>query len=346
MSLVYVAEENPLPADHSDSFARFRYLPDFGESLTGRKRPRIYLCQWQIKPTLTSSRIYGTVKPLEIHVPSSAEIVFGQAVFATDDRIIATGHELTEDGHRLGIKGCFNRPAGIWDLSVALPKQAPLEPGEQDTSSIIASSAFKISDSARSSRSARIYRNPTSGSVFLYWISNALGGPHAGCSNLHSFDLTTGHSKLLLDTIFEVKSQHMGGFAGLYTDYGLPARPFLSLGNQEFIVTHTVQGSRMTVVLVDAYEPQKVVHLTPVNTLEESVWSWTVLGTDGKTQVVCIRSSPTSPNELLLGQLTIEDGNPVVSWNIIDKPTIPEDGKRLCFSFASFLYILVQWIGP
>ncbi|THH10095.1 hypothetical protein EW146_g8478 [Bondarzewia mesenterica] len=210
-TLVYTAEANAPELADPDPFARFRYLPDFGESLTGRKRPTLNVFQWQ--PRSAGSEMgnlkgngRSTVKPLVFREAIPTQVAFGQAVFAADDRIIATGYELTEDGHRLGVKGCLNRPAGLWEL-ILEPSSLGLSEDNDGFSNITASSATRISHPGRSSRSPRVYRDAASDRITVFWLSNELGGPHAACSSLHSFDMKTRQSTLLLDTVFEAKAQ-------------------------------------------------------------------------------------------------------------------------------------------
>ncbi|TFY73172.1 hypothetical protein EWM64_g10840 [Hericium alpestre] len=116
----------------------------------------------------------------------------------------------------------------------------------------------------------------------------------------------------------------MDDFGGLYTEFALPAKPFLRLGKnlKTYIVTQTAEGSRTTIVLIDAESPSNVKRVTSAknDSVEDALWSWNFLGTDGHAQFLCARSSPIRPNELLLG--TVDDHLTVI-WKVLDAPVLP-----------------------
>ncbi|SRR6266702_3844729 len=330
-SLVYTAEANaPENNNTDDLFSKFRFLPDYGERYVGRKRPTLFLARWAHNAESLGALAEGvtpTVHGITVPATSNASISFGQAQFVTDDILLATGYEFSEDGRRLGIMACYNRPTAIWELKLDLA----LCP--QDT--IVAFSATKISDPSRASRSPR----PIPGTSAALWLSHELGGPHASCFSLHKFALHTRDrgdvatagaeapaATVLVPVVDKIRDGFMDGFAGLYVD-SLLARPFVRTGGRAYLLTRTSQRSRLEVILVDLEQPESVVRLTPAESSDD-LWSWSPLATDGRKWVLASRSAPTVPNELVLGRLEEHGGRPRVTWQVIEMPPLTRRGEQ------------------
>jgi hypothetical protein len=256
-----------------------------------------------------------------ISVPDASTVSFGQAQFVADDTLLATGHEYCEDGRRLGIKVCFNRPTAIWELKLDL--LAPAGQGSSDM--LTATSAIKLSDPKRASRSPR----PIPGSNAAFWLSHELGGPHASCFSLHRFNLQSREATTVIPAVDKIQENFMDGFAGLYTEITL-ARPFVRSGGRVYLLTRTSQGSRLEVILVDLEESKCVVRLTPAES-DEDLWSWSPLATDGCKWILASRSAPTVPNELVLGKLEEQGGKPKVTWEVIEMPSLTSRGEPETF---------------
>lgn len=167
----------------------------------------------------------------------------------------------------------------------------------------------RLSPEIRSARAPRVSPD----GKFVLWLSNPVGGAHASCSTLHSIDLTSEEQTIVLDTVWEPRDSD--GFPGLYIEIPLPPKPFVLLGSKSYIATHSTWGSRSTVVLV-SIDGKEVKDLTPN---DSNMYSWSVLGTDSKNQIVCVRSAPAVPHEVVLGRL---DDNGGVSWQVLTKPTL------------------------
>ncbi|KAI0247998.1 alpha/beta-hydrolase [Lactifluus subvellereus] len=314
-SLVYTAEANAPENEGDDPLAKFHFLPDYGEGFVGRKRPTLFVARWTPNAASVDASSGGDDAPTvqAISVPHViAAISFGQAQFVADDILLATGYEYSEDGRRLGIRACFNRPTAIWELKLDL--LAPANPGSSDT--LVAVSAMKLSDSKRASRSPR----PIPGSNAAFWLSHELGGPHASCFSLHRFDLQARETTTIIPAVDKIQENFMDGFAGLYTETVL-ARPFVRSGGRTYLLTRTSQGSRLEVILVDLEQPESVVRLTPAESSED-LWSWSPLATDGRKWILASRSAPTVPNELVLGKLEEHGGKPKVTWEGIEMPSL------------------------
>lgn len=333
--MVYTAEANAPENEGDDSFAKFRFLPDYGEGYIGRKRPTIFIVRWAPNGDSVDTPSGGNVSPTvrAVSVPSNAtsnavSISFGQAQFVTDDTLFVTGYEYSEDGRRLGIKACFNRPTAIWELKLdpvelQLQHAADSEPSVlvDPAAALIAISATKISDPSRACRSPR----PIPGSNAALWFSHELGGPHASCFSLHTFGLQARETTTIVPTVDKIREKFIDGFAGLYTEI-LLARPFVRLGGRTYLFTRTSQGSRLELILIDLEESETVVRLTPAESSED-LWSWSPLATDGRKWVLASRSAPTVPNELALGKLEEYGGKPRVAWQVIEMPSLTSRGE-------------------
>lgn len=330
--MVYTAEANAPENEGDDPFAKFRFLPDYGEGYVGKKRPTIFIARWAPNGDSAETPSGGGISPIvrAVSVPSNAtpNVSFGQAQYVTDDTLFVTGYEYSEDGRRLGIRACFNRPTAIWELKLD-PAELQLQRAPDSESpaladpaaALITISATKISDPSRASRSPR----PIPGLNAALWFSHELGGPHASCFSLHKFDLKSRETTTIVPTVDKIREKSMDGFAGLYAE-NLLARPFVWLGGRVYLLTRTSQGSRLEVILIDLEEPESVVRLTPAESSED-LWSWSPLATDGRKWVLASRSAPTVPNELALGKLEENGGKPRVAWQVIEMPSVTPRGK-------------------
>ena len=287
----------------------------------GRKRPTLFVARWAHNG---ESGTTPSVRGVTLSTTSNAPISFGQAQFVADDTLLATGYEFSEDGRRLGIMACYNRPTAIWELKLDLASFGTQEDSSRSSNSIVALSTTKLSDPSRASRSPR----PIPGTCAALWLSHALGGPHASCSSLHraSLDGNGTSTKVLLPVVDKIQEDVLGGLAGLYVD-SLLQRPFVRSGGRAYLLTRTSQRSRLEVILVDLEQPECVVRLTPAESADD-LWSWSPLATDGRKWVLASRSAPTVPNELVLGRLEDHSGRPKVSWQVIEKPSLTPRGEQ------------------
>ncbi|KAG5643652.1 hypothetical protein DXG03_000532 [Asterophora parasitica] len=317
-AFLYVAESNSPTASEEDPYQKFRYKPQFGEGIAGKRRPTIFVFLWSNGPgeplrTLTSLSIPTTV-------------LFGQAFFAPHaDVVYATGYEYTSDDRLLGIKGCYNRPTGIWEITVPSLSAAGTTP--------LQGTARKLTPSYLSCRSPRAFSH--NGKSTLVWLSHPTGGAHAATSLVFTLDITSPPDAKdvktpLVDAVFQPAR---GAFPGLYPDANFPEFPVLRLPSPH-IVTHSIWGSRSTVVLIST-EDGSVKDITPDT--DGKLYSWKVLNTDGQSRVVCVRSTPVTPNELVLGHIS-EAGE--VSWRVLHKPILhPELESKLSTLRASIIQI-------
>ena len=305
-----------------DMARKFRFDPDFGERLVGKKRPGLYLFRWtprkyhdenetaEASTADDESERLATVSPLSL--PENSTVVFGQAVYAPDQTIFATGYEQTPEGRKLGVVGCWNHPSSIFKL--VLPKELP------DDSEAISVNAQRLTPPEFSTRSPRVTDAAPGKPYTTVWLANPIGGPHASVTSLHALRSDEDKSTVVVDYVWEPSGK--GGFPGLYLEQ-LPLRPFLSL-NPDFetvshLVTHSTWGSRQTVLGI-SLSSGDVHDFTP-----GEKQAWTVAGTDGRKSVLVTRSAIHSPNELLEGKLQSLDAP--LSWKVIDKPQLTVSGQ-------------------
>lgn len=296
LKIIYTAEAKEEP-DGTDPFLKYRFVPDFGESYSGKKRPAVYLFSWQDqgKPSVAKISLISHVVP---------EVLVGHAVFVAEDRIIAVGYKYSKDGRLLGVIYCPNRAAALLDIT--LPDAALPD------STILQCTTSQLTPHDVSCRSPRVLQSIDNHPALLVWLSNPAGGPHATCSSLHTRDISTGETRTLVQSVWDPKTTE---FPGLYLNT-LPAAPFLVIASQSYIVLSSTWQSRSTVLII-SLEDGELKDLTPDE--DGTLYSWTVLCTDGKAQLVCTRSAPTRPPELLLGR--ISDDNRV-QWRTLAAPNL------------------------
>ncbi|KAJ3742795.1 Alpha/Beta hydrolase protein [Lentinula detonsa] len=296
--ITYVAEKKK-PTE-KNSFEKFKYSQPFGEGLVGKYTPVLFLFDWQ------TDRL--------VSLDYDAPVWFGQALFgpSSDDKIFATGYETASDERLLGIKSCYNRPTGIWELIIAHD-----EKNTTDADSLKCH-VSKLTASHISCRSPRVISS--NGKSTLLWVSQPTGGAHGATSALHSLDITSSvepsQTRTLVDTVWEPAE---GDFPGLYLlDSGLPRTPYVHWGEGDYIVTPTNWGSRFTIVLISLYDGT-VKELTPV--VDEKLLSWSAIMASKGNKLVCVRSSLTNPFEMVLGDLGASGS---VSWNVVHKAVLSE----------------------
>ncbi|KAL4260391.1 peptidase S9C family protein [Pleurotus pulmonarius] len=307
-AVVYTAEANP-PSKDSSLLDRFRFTPTFGEGLPTRKRPTTFIYRWRDIADKDIALSPPSISHISVSHPTT--VFFGQATFISETELLATGYEYTADGRLLGIKGCFNRLVGIWRIVIPTAGVEGLD---------APCSGTKLTPSDRSCRSLRrLVPDPQSQSDDVFWLSTTTGGAHAGCSILHRYNSRTGEEpRVVLDSVWEAKD---GAFAGLYLD-GLCQRPFLKMQGKTYMACHSMKKSRLTVFLIDV-DGASVFELTP-----GELDSWNILGTDGVSKVLCVRSSPAEPYGIVVLQLNAQNPSSLPTQHLIDHAVLPDDVER------------------
>ncbi|KAI0077008.1 alpha beta-hydrolase [Panus rudis PR-1116 ss-1] len=307
-ALVYIAEKKIDDKGKESSLSKYEFVPELGEGYPGKKRPGIFLFRWYRDGQSTSLKT--ATKEVTLAEQSSTPVIWSQATFAGENQIFAVAYDYTSDGRILGIKFCPNRQASIWEF--------PLPDATQDNTdeTVLRTQAVQRTskDSPRSPRVHLVNGKPSR----LVWLANPVGGPHASCATLHVHDLTSDssswQSNVLVDTVVDPEPT---AFPGIYTT-SLPSDPFLQLGSETFVVLTSSWHSRTTILLV-SLKDGSVKDLAPDSTSDHYMYSWATLGADGKNQVIGVRSSPNSPQELLLGKV-FEDRT--IEWKDLATPEL------------------------
>ena len=299
--VAYVAEAKA-EDDKGDPIAKYRFTPDLGEAYNGRKKPCIFVMN-------LLSEAGRAVTPLALREPSSG-VPLCHPIFASEEKIVALSYELSEDGRMLGVIYCPNRPATLWVLSL---------PSNLDTEQegVLRCAGQRLTSPGLACRSPRAFTQH--GQTFVVFASNAAGGPHNTCSRIEVANLAAADSRVLVDSVQDPTPDE---FPGVYTP-SLPAYLFLQPAGEhaeQFILVSSVWRCRTAVLLI-SLATGKVVDLTPET---DDHLSWTVLCTDGRSQVVCVRSALNRPPELVLGKI---DENGTVAWRVLAKPTLSNERK-------------------
>jgi acylaminoacyl-peptidase len=333
-AILYTAEGKT--PETEDPFEKFRFNPDFGEGLVGKKRPVTFILRWNSSHQSTTS---DKPKLALVELKSKENIRFGQAVFSprSDNFIYATGYEFTSDGRILGLTACYNRPSGIWQL--CLGRQRPELGDKLNPATVFTVTSQKLTPASLSCRSPRTFGR--FGCSYLVWLACPTGGAHIRASELYCLDISKESTSSYLETTDNLKPLvpitndipfDSNVFPGLYPSYNLPSSPTIVTELElHSIVFHSQWGSRTTVLLVSTQDG-RVIDLTPADKDGLHIYSWKVLATDGRSRVVCQRSSTSVPYEILLGRF---DDTGKVSWHLIDKPNLPKDSKLFSTSIAT-----------
>ncbi|KAF8970622.1 Alpha/Beta hydrolase protein [Flammula alnicola] len=267
-----------------------------------------------------------------VQLKTLEDVRFGQAVFSpnSDQVIYATGYEFTADGRILGIKGCFNRPSGIWKLRISTPIAASGKIAKPPAG--IDVEFQKLTPPHLSCRSPRPLVDQ--GRSILVWLSCRTGGAHLASSTLHMLDISSDPSSARLDissasvpaVSYVETPSNPNEFPGLYPAYNLPSLPSATapsvISSALGVLLHSQWGSRTTVLQICIDNGSwDVNHLTPIVDDHGNLYSWSVLATDGHARVICSRSSPSVPYEIMLGEFSATGS---FSWRSLDNPALSE----------------------
>lgn len=329
-ALLYTAE--PLtPSCPTPSASTFLYTADFGEKFTGKRFPTVFLLALASSPFHKSLSTKPALHQLTNHTtfPSTS---FGQAIFLPSSdgrqtpRVLATGYSSLGDARKLGIVYCANRPAGIYEFGLSLCD-----------STWSATTATLQSPAQLSCRSPRAL-HPPPGAKFgplVVFLANPAGGPHSSCAALHAVSLASSQTTVLVPVI----STPVGpdAFPGLYLDQ-LPQNPFVMTPDGPAVVLSSSWRSRKVPIVVSLMDG-RVSGLAPWPERSENdvVLPWlgekkrealksiSVLGTDGGSRVVGLRSGMVGPAELVVADLSAR----MVEWKIVKAPKPPSQGASV-----------------
>ncbi|KAH7103678.1 alpha/beta-hydrolase [Auriculariales sp. MPI-PUGE-AT-0066] len=312
-ALIYCAEAN-LPEGDS----RFVYTPDLGERMKNRRCPTLFLMR------------FGETGG-DLHQLKTREIgvLFGQAVFGADQVIFARGYEYLPDGRLLGIVGCTNRPAAIWRFKIL--EESTIGISSSD-GGVLEGNWTRISEEGRSARSPRVFRSNETN--LLVWLSNSIGGAHAGASNLHAFCFDDAGAAMSSRGTTSVTLATSLDFPGLYADF-IIRDGFLDTSSGVCIVLQILFGMQKILLLVQGLLTSANPSLCPATMLKgDSPESdnLILLATDGKNKLICTQSHLSRPPSLVL--ITIQSDGAQL-WQQLQRPALSEEVQKTLNSFET-----------
>ncbi|OAV99835.1 hypothetical protein PTTG_05065 [Puccinia triticina 1-1 BBBD Race 1] len=296
--LAYLAEtktEKDRTKSKSSWLERNRYIPDFGEQLTGIQLPAIFIASTS-DSVGDSQKIWAPIVQLTDPSTDLSKLVWGQPVFGPGSaeepvEIFCTGFGSLSDHRRLGLIYCQNRPSTIYKLSFKIPPLKLHHP-----SNFI---SHRVSHPDRSARSPRVIDGK------VVYLSNPIGGPHASCASLNVYEPKTNEDKVLVGPVDEPESGSQ--FPGLYID-DLPSQPTLYDSYQSqntLIVASSIWGSSKKFLTIDLRSGEVKAHPPPCE------GSCTVLNTNGGRQVLTVCSQTSCSPQVWIGEL---DQGSKFSW--------------------------------
>ncbi|KAK0237267.1 hypothetical protein EDD85DRAFT_836997 [Armillaria nabsnona] len=241
-SVIYTAEaKSPQPET-------FRYTPSFGEGLTARKTPALF--------------VYHPGNDTLSRIAFDDPVIYGQALFgpfSESATLFVTGYERTADDRLLRIKGCFNRPSGIWKIELPSPISSDKD-SKDGLLTIKLKNATKITPDILSCRSPRIYNQQ-----ILVWIANESGGPHA--------------------SFWEPKE---GDFPRLYLGPALARDPFILHHDEPCVVLTSIWGSRSYILRISLTTGKLDRMLDNTDKRDDEFWNYTLIAADGKQRMLIL----------------------------------------------------------
>ena len=203
---------------------------------------------------------------------------------------------------------CTNRPSAVYQLNISLDQPETCAKLE------------RISQSDRSARSPRVDTQPA-GSKHLYYLSNQCGYQHDSCASLHrrSWPLSDPKSgDTLVDSVYDSSPSRgcPNPFPGIYA---------ANLSDSCFLLLRDDQGMSISyLVLTSAWRSQIRITLVrardgEISSAEPSDFaSFRLLGTDGLSLLLGVRSGPGTLPELMLGNASLDVNKKVlIVWKSI-----------------------------
>lgn len=243
--------------------------------------------------------------------------IFGQAVFSSTGKdVFVTAYPTLQDGRRLGLIYCTNKPSAVYRASVEEGSGGRV--GDKDA---VARHPWtpqrwtRLSSPGISARSPRATKGPQE----CIWLQCEEGGAHRDCDSLASY--SHGQVRVEIPIVSTLVPQ-TDYWAGLYCDTRLPRSCTLKEGR--IVVADTISGCSTIIVSHPLGSTSVPINLTPagddialVQTARERslIWSYKLLCTDGERALVAVRSSSLQPEQVLLG--TLEQDGTKANWLIV-----------------------------
>ncbi|KAJ3160701.1 hypothetical protein HDU86_000460 [Geranomyces michiganensis] len=268
---VYIAEAKA-PDDKSPE--KFVFKPDWGEKFTKKAAPRIVICDLQSEQVVV--------------LEEQKDLAFGQVSFGPrDESLIFWG--LSTHPRKYGILFCPNRRSGIYQ------------------SSLDGDNLMMLSSPDEAARSPRLDEKRET----VFYLSNALGGPHYTCAMITAYSFGSKKTRVVLPYTETAKAAE---FPGLFIDR-LPVAAIVGSGDAQHIVSSTTWRSRKTIVAINVTSGS-VTDLTP----DAKSGSYSLIGLD-IGWLVASRSSPAVPHEVHVGRLELSAKSAAVKLYVAHAPS-------------------------
>lgn len=321
-----------------DGLEGYEYRPPLGSLFKGRRDPSTFLLCFNLgseqRPSLyqiSPESVSGWVGERQL----LREALLGQAIFsASGQHIMLTAYPPLQDGRRLGLSACTNRPSAIFRIMVDVSNDTEeVTRGlHDDCGTSVSLYTWRPSKWQQLSRSSFSGRSPTLGPDHTcLWLESESGGAHRDCDSLWSWHESEYHNQTLTCQIpFQTLPDRTSKWPGLFADR---LSRCCALAAFNALALTTIWGSRRTIVVHPAIQEGRVIEVTPLGLsvdaavgkssgaeAEQScddgheLWSYTLLCTDGQSLLMATRSSPSRPQQVLLGRAQA-NGN--VKWALV-----------------------------
>ncbi|UZJ54196.1 hypothetical protein CBS101457_003516 [Exobasidium rhododendri] len=308
--VLYSAEANK-PSREVDIISRkegsglqdWEYQAPLGEKFGGQIRPTVFLLKLHLQ-TGEGAKLQCLAVPSGGDDRELSSALLGQAVFSSSGKaIFLTAYPTLQDGRRLGIIYCSNRPAAIYRIMVEESVRG--DEGDKDAAQFSVWTPQTWSRLSATGFSARSPRSKAERDT-CFWLQSEEGGAHRDCDAIISSDES---GKTREEIPIQSTPSKSSGWPGLFVDQLRGSCLLQKVGG---MATDTIWGSRKTIVLHLFQSNSTPIDLTPLGSTlsiyqsekeEEQVWSYTLLCTDGEDTIIASRSSPTQPQQILVGVL-------------------------------------------
>ncbi|KAI9595245.1 Alpha/Beta hydrolase protein [Syncephalis fuscata] len=291
--LMYIAEKKATTDDRK----KFEYQQTWGEKFDKRIQSCLVLVDLNTDVVSIIDINRNDIGPGQVrwfYLINALVTLVIQPLFTQDGQwIYFTGYIAYP--RKFGMYACLNRPARIF--------RCRLDGSELEA----------VSSDKATVRSPRL--SPDGHSVI--YLEHPLAGPHAACSRLMKYHLTSSETTVWVDAVEE---PHNSEFTGLYM-LSLPSKCWIRQSNEDYLITATTWRYQTAIIAIH-YGTGHVTRLT--NNL---LTSWSVLGAIND-KILAVSSSPVKVNDLYVGTFTVKD-QPAMDWTKIHRPHSEDAAKYL-----------------
>lgn len=299
---------------------------DYGEGLTDRKRPVLFICHWAERRVETVAGVPGY-------------IAVSFATYTPDwDGVVFTGYDLRGE-RRLGLKYCMQRPCALYYLS--------LRAAETERRLV------RLTSDADHNARTPVF---SPDGRYLVFISTGKVGHHNGCHKVMIMEWPNGdddvdeshelESRALVDKVWPYDivaakgddHRYSDDMPGIFASH-LELKCWGQIGqNKQYVLINTNWRSTQSVVAVSVPDGrvQRLIPYQDEQTVGHSHVYESVVMIDhnpSTNHVLAYQSSPTKPYQLLLGKLSLDKGDKFsVEWQLVEdvvKDVLPRETAEL-----------------